>query len=1069
MAEQPLNSDAALIIDDLGKQRFVEVINKHQLRLGENTESNIELLDLSDSPPTTELTESSILLNQCCLLLGMSDFVYRSAYRYKDVFYILVGLLNSKPNIANASDSTSTSELKSEFTASNPHILDSLPSFTLSEVVSWPFETDEWLSLSEAEALKQLRLHRHTVMTVIASMHLLKVWDIKQVMFELSLLADEFYGLARAWAIAQLKARFGEALDKNGETVPLISLGMGKLGGMELNFSSDIDLIFCYPKKGTTSGGRKEEDFQSYFTRLAQKIIYLLDTVTADGQVYRVDMRLRPFGDSGPLVSSFDALEDYYQEQGRDWERYALLKARPLVSPLISDKQERGYHDELEELLRPFVYRRYIDYSVIESLRKMKQQIRLEVKRRQLTYNIKLGEGGIREAEFIIQAMQMLRGGKEPQLQTPSFMQVLPELVHLGVFSELEGQEIATAYLFLRDTEQLLQAFDDKQTQTLPTASEFEEGLLDQSRLIHFYGTSDWSGFIDKINEQCRVIHDIFNDVIGDDPDGEQQVEDSIVVEWQSLWNNKNLDLKNIEVALNDVNANSDHVHLDSLHPDTLHSDSFHSELAHLAEPDSDKSHEEQDHKGLSHRVELIKQMVDLRPDLLKSVISSKGRDKLDILIPLLLAEGELQKVGSKQMNDLLLIIKKIASRTTYLSLLIENPGALTQLVKLVSCCDFIGQQLKAFPMLLDQLIDPKLLYTKPNTQDYATDLRRNLLRVAPDDLELQMEILRQFKLSSQLIVAACDVEGVIDLATESNLLTALAEAILSQVVNLAWRQMIERYGYPADANDEHKNFAVIGYGKLGGYELGYGSDLDIVFVHGCRSSEATDGKKPIDSRQFYLKLAQRILHIFTTRTPSGVLYEIDTRLRPSGASGLMAINIDTFYEYQQQEAWTWEHQALVRARLVLGEPLLMDKFADIRNNIISTPRDTSVLIDEISNMRQKMFDNLAKEHNGQFDLKQSRGGIADIEFITQYLVLRYGRSHDELKEFSDNKRLLKVAEQYDLLIDNEAQLLWAAYEAYRDLVHDASLNLQPTQVPFETVKTHAQNVIGVWKRLGLG
>ena len=510
---------------------------------------------------------------------------------------------------------------------------------------------------------------------------------------------------------------------------------------------------------------------------------------------------------------------------------------------------------------------------------------------------------------------------------------------------------------------------------------------------------------------------------------------------WQGLWNHKNLQLSDIsdEDVPNHGSSSNDE--------------------------DSESANKQ---SRASIRLDIAKQMLDLKSDLLKSVISSKGRDKLDVLIPLLLAESERQGTNAKQMNDLLLIIKKIASRTTYLSLLIENPGALTQLVKLVSCCDFIGQQLKSFPLLLDQLIDPKLLYTKPTVEDYETDLRRNLLRVAPDDLELQMEILRQFKLSSQLIVAACDVEGVIDLATESNLLTALAQAIMEQVLNLAWRQMVERYGYPEGATDENKNFAVIGYGKLGGYELGYGSDLDIVFVHGCNSSVPTNGNKPIDSRQFYLKLAQRILHIFTTRTPSGVLYEIDTRLRPSGASGLMAINIDTFFEYQQNEAWTWEHQALVRARMVLGDEHLKQKFEQIRDAIITHKRDEQTLIKEISDMRHKMFDNLAKEHNGMFDLKQSRGGIADIEFITQYLVLRYSHSNSDLKAFSDNKRLLKVAVNQGLITDREGEDLWKAYETYRDLVHDASLNLQQALVSKESVADHAERVISIWQRLQL-
>ena len=929
-------------------------------------------------------------------VLAMSDFVYRTCERYPKIFSDLVTRFKC----------FSCPEEKSE---AGGQI----------ELPQWSLPESDWLAMTEVEALKSLREHRHQVMTVLASVHFLKLWTIDEVMAELSELADGFYYLARQWSEAQLAPRFGRALDKAGQPVPLIALGMGKLGGHELNFSSDIDLIFCYPNKGVTQGGRREEDFQAYFTKLAQKIIFLLDNKTADGQVFRVDMRLRPFGDSGPLVSSFSALEDYYQEQGRDWERYALLKARPLYDAHRASANELGHQAALTELLRPFVFRRYIDFSVIESLRKMKQQIRQEVTRRQLTHNIKLGEGGIREAEFIIQAMQMLRGGKEPQLQMSSFLKVLPELVHLSVFSENEGKKIAQAYRFLRDVEQLLQAFDDQQTQTLPDEYQGAEPGLNRERLLAFYHCQTWTEFLAKVDQECQCIHQIFRDVIGDDPDAEQKREDATFSKWQRIWLSKS-----IEQA-----------------------------MAVLEQEVADAQ---------------ISLLFDHKTDLLKSVISSKGRDKLDLIVPLLMAEAERQSCDSTNLSSLLMIVKRLASRTTYLSLLIENPGALTQLVKLVSRCHFIGQQLTAFPMLLDQLIDPKLLYAKPKEADYRTDLRRNLLRVAPDDLELQMEMLRQFKLSSQLIVAACDTEGVIDLATESNLLTALAEAILDQVVNIAWRQMVERYGYPEGATDDDKNFAVIGYGKMGGYELGYGSDLDIVFVHGCASTQPTGGNKAIDSRQFYLKLAQRILHIFTTRTPTGVLYEIDTRLRPSGASGLMAINLDTFADYQQNEAWTWEHQALVRARVVLGQDSLVSKFDQIREHIVTTKRDPESLMKDISDMRHKMFDNLAKESASLFDLKQSRGGIADIEFITQYLVLRYSCDYPDLSEFSDNKRLLKVAEHHQLLAESEADTLWAAYETYRDLVHDASLNLQPTQVERDLVDAHASKVMQIWSRLGL-
>ncbi|GAB2989207.1 bifunctional [glutamate--ammonia ligase]-adenylyl-L-tyrosine phosphorylase/[glutamate--ammonia-ligase] adenylyltransferase [Psychrosphaera aestuarii] len=918
-------------------------------------------------------------------LLAISDFIYRNCTRYPEV---LKDLANNHLNL---------------------------------QTPTWSMTEKEWQAKNEQEALKALRIHRQHIMTSIAAQHFLGQIDIKNSMRQLSYAADLFYGLARQWAEADLAPRWGLPILNNGNRVALIAMGMGKLGGYELNFSSDIDLIFCYREKGVTSGGRKQEDFQAYFTKLSQKIIHLLDTLTPDGQVFRVDMRLRPFGDSGPLVSSFAALEDYYQEQGREWERYALLKARPLAHYDFTSDEEASAQRQLINLLKPFVYRRYIDFSVIESLRTMKRQIETEVVRRNLVNNIKLGKGGIREAEFIVQALQMLRGGKEPQLQLPSFLSVLPELARIKIFTEDEANAIQTSYLWLRNCEQYLQAFDDKQTQTLP------KDKTNQNRLLATLGLSDWAHLLTKVNNVTQVIHHIFGELIGETPSDQNAKSDPRSEYWQSAWSS---DPQEVEIPITE------------------------SEHQVSTEADSRKS--------------LALCLNELKPDLIKAVLSSKGRDRLDLLVPHLMSECERQQTSTQQCRDILQIIKRIAARTTYLALLVEHPGALTQLVSLVSASHFIGQELKNFPLLLDQLIDPKLLYTVPKLSDYEADLRRSLLRVDEDDLELQMEILRQFKLSSQLIIAACDISQIIDLPSVSNHLTALSEAILNQVVNLSWRQMVKKYGYPDGATDMDKNFAVVGYGKLGGHELGYGSDLDVVFIHGCESSKATNGKKAIDSRQFYLKLAQRILHFFTTRTPSGILYELDTRLRPSGASGLLAININTFDDYQHNEAWTWEHQALVRARAVLGCEHLIIQFEDVRKSILKATRNKTELINDISAMRQRMFENLSKESETMFDLKQSRGGIADIEFITQYLVLQFSQKFEKLADYCDNKRLLELAAQLNLISKDDSQKLWLAYEDYRILFHQQSLNLEEKRIPHAVVQTHAHNVKCIWHRLGM-
>lgn len=866
-------------------------------------------------------------------------------------------------------------------------------------------EIEGFSQLDEPQALRLLRQHRQLVMVHLACRDFLKLQDIRQTMKQLSELADEFYIAAREWTVASLMPRWGRIVEQN-KPVHLIALGMGKLGGFELNFSSDIDLIFCYQKSGYTQGGRKEIDAQSYFTKCAQKIIQLLDMVTADGRVFRVDMRLRPFGDSGPLVSSFDAIEDYYQDQGREWERYALLKARPLgLSP---DAEESQQNQRLLAFLKPFVYRRYIDFSVIDSLRTMKRSIEQEVRRRNLTGNIKLGSGGIREAEFIVQAMQMLTGGKQVELQCTSLLKALSVLAELNILSESEQQQLQINYLLLRQIEQYLQAFDDQQTQTLP------DDELCQQRLIVLSGHHSYKQFIDDLEIAHVAINSLFKEIIGEEPQNQSEVNE---LDWLQGFN---------------MQTFSPEIELSPWQQSAL---------------------------------ELFEQF---KSELIRSTSGVRGEEKLEQLLPLILIEAEKRQLAQDSLKRIFELIKRIGSRTTYLQLLVENKGARSQLVKLLASCQFIGMQISKFPLLLDQLIDPKLLYAPPPLTSYSDELRRNLLRVEPDDLELQMEVLRQFKLSSQLVVAASDVTSVINLMQVSDHLTQIAESCLEQVINIAWHQMVARYGYPEGATDDNKQFAVLGYGKLGGFELGYSSDLDVVFVHGCDSNKATSGNKVIESRQFYLKLAQRITHIFSARTLSGELYEIDTRLRPSGASGLLAININTFAEYQQTEAWTWEHQALVRSRLVVGDDLLSQKFFEIKKNILCQQRDLQQLQTDISDMRKKMASHLEKAHQGQFDIKQSRGGIADIEFISQYLVLGNAHQYPELCLYSDNVRILEQAQSYGLISDAQAATLTQAYIDYRHKYHLASLDMASTSIDTTLLAGHPQQVVAVWQQLGL-
>ncbi|MCJ8301850.1 bifunctional [glutamate--ammonia ligase]-adenylyl-L-tyrosine phosphorylase/[glutamate--ammonia-ligase] adenylyltransferase [Shewanella sp.] len=859
---------------------------------------------------------------------------------------------------------------------------------------------------SEDEVKLHLRRYRNRQMVRLAWRDFFGYVSLEDSLLDLSALSEALIIAGRDWLYTDMCKQLGTPCDSEGNPQPLLVLGMGKLGGRELNFSSDIDLIFTFPEHGETQGGRRSLANQQFFIRMGQRLVNLLHQVTVDGFVYRVDMRLRPYGESGPLVVSFSGLEDYYQEQGRDWERYAMVKARAL-GPWTA------YSDELHSMLRPFVYRRYIDFSAIESLRKMKQLITQEVRRRQLTDNIKLGAGGIREVEFVIQSFQLIRGGREPSLRQQSLFAAIDTLYSLGQLEYLVVDELKQSYLLLRRVENLLQAIGDKQTQTLP------DNGLDWYRLCHALGMASEAELRTHIESAMSKIHRHFKDTVG----GNEQ--DDITDLWtQDLWNIQEDD----------------------------HAQSLISEQA-IEDPDL---------------WPLLKQW---RETIVKRSIGPRGRDTLDKLMPWLLREFTHLDSPSKAFAAVSKVLDQILTRTTYLELLYENPGARQQLVSLCQASPWIAEQLSKFPMLLDELIDPTQLYDTTSLDDYASELRQYLLRVPEEDMEQQMEVLRQFKLSQQLKIAAADVTGVLPVSEVSDHLTLLAEAVIDQVVTQAWLQITSRHGIPTHLEGGDMGFAVIGYGKAGGLELGYGSDLDLVFLHNysrerCPEHSETDGARPIEIGHFYLKLAQRILHLFSTRTTSGELYEVDMRLRPSGSSGLLVSEIENFGLYQKEEAWTWEHQALVRARFMFGANDLSSRFSLIRSQVIEQERDKHTLAKEVREMRVKMREHLLKVDTGMFDLKQSEGGIADIEFIAQYLVLAYAHEHDELYTWSDNLRIFETLGELELLPLIDVQSLIQAYFFLRDESHRLALQHLPVQILDTKAEEHAHRVMDIYRRV---
>lgn len=842
---------------------------------------------------------------------------------------------------------------------------------------------------SEDELFKVLREYRNQEMARITFLDVLNKQEIETSLAQVSTLADTLITKAYHWLYQHLALRYGTP-KSNTQNMHMYILGMGKLGGRELNFSSDIDLIFAYPEKGETSGGKKALEHQQFFTKLAQKLIQALNKVTNDGQVYRVDMRLRPFGDSGPLVMHFAAIEDYYQDQGRHWERFAMVKARVINNDQSDDVKW------LNSILQPFTFRRYLDFTTLDALRNMKKLIATEIRRRRLSNNIKLGAGGIREVEFFAQSFQLIHGGREPALQSKSLLRTLDALSELDIVESEVTLQLKQDYLFLRKVEHTLQQCQDRQTQTLP------EELWQRNALVDVMGFANYNDFLTHLDDIMARIHGHFNELVEESHDTHSD-EDQLFTACQDAWR---LSLQEDEFA-----------------------QTF---SAHLSPKDIN---------------DIFSTLLAFKEKQRNYRIGQKGEDTLNKLLPeiLYVLINQHPNHTAQVLSRLLGVIEAITGRTTYLDLLLENPDVLKQLVRLCERSDWIAQEIRRFPLLLDELLTP-LYLGQQNTdiqtskQEYQLELRETMLRIEQDDVEMLMDGLRQFKLCQQLRIAASDISESLPINNVSDKLTVLAEVILEHVLNAAWVQMRQRYGVPSHLEGNDKGFAVIGYGKLGGYELGYGSDLDLVFMHNAPRSSNTDGKKTIEAQQFYIKLAQRIMHLLNTKTLFGQLYETDLRLRPSGNAGLLCCHIKGFEKYQLEEAWTWEHQALVRARAICGDALLLDEFAEVRYSIISQTRDPQALSQDVCKMRVKMREHLLSKNNEKVDLKQCEGGITDIEFMAQYLVLANACKVKGMAEYQDNLRIFDVAANADIINITTAQKLQKAYLRLREQYHHLTL-----------------------------
>ena len=879
---------------------------------------------------------------------------------------------------------------------------------------------------SEDELGRNLRRQRMRHQVRIIWRDLTRQADLIETCRDLSDMADASIDLAYQWLYGRHCQQFGTPTGRrSGEPQHLVILGMGKLGAVELNLSSDIDLIFGYPEGGETVGVKRPLDNQEFFIRLGQRLIKALDPVTVDGFVFRVDMRLRPYGSSGALVLSFNALEQYYQDQGRDWERYAMIKAR-----VVGGDQAAG--GQLLDMLRPFVYRRYLDFSAIEALRTMKQLIQQEVRRKGMAENIKLGAGGIREVEFIAQAFQLIHGGRDLSLQQRPLFKVLKTLEGQGYLPHAVTEELREGYEFLRYTEHAIQAIADRQTQMLP------DNELDQARIAFMLGYADWATFHERLMHWRNRVSWHFRQVIAD-PDESEDDGGEVVVggEWLPLWE------------------------------ESQNEDAACRQLLDAGFADADKA---------------LRQLANLRGSPQLRSMQRLGRERLDAFIPRLLAQAVEHENPDLVLERVLPLVEAVARRSAYLVLLTENPDALRQLLTLCAASPWIAEQITRFPLLLDELLNEGRLFNPPLAFELAAELRERLVRIPEDDLEQQMEALRHFKLAHRLRVAASEITGSLPLMRVSDYLTWLAEAILEQVLALAWRHTVARHGTPTrpDGSPCDPGFIIVGYGKVGGIELGHGSDLDLVFIHDGDPQAETDGPKPIDGAQFFTRLGQRIIHLLTTQTNSGQLYEVDMRLRPSGAAGLLVSSLGAFARYQENEAWTWEHQALVRARVLVGSPDVGAAFEQVRASVLGRERDLARLRAEVSEMRAKMRDNLgtrvtaagtapnAFEATVPFDLKQDAGGIVDIEFMVQYAALAWSREHPALARYTDNIRILEGLETAGLLPDADASLLREAYKAYRAAAHRQALQKQAGVVGGDQFHAQRREVIRIWAQMGL-
>jgi glutamate-ammonia-ligase adenylyltransferase len=847
-------------------------------------------------------------------------------------------------------------------------------------------DLDDWLaadSLTEDNLKSALRRLKRRAYVRVCARDLAAGAPLAEVTEAMTLIAEVAVTSATRVLHEALAARYGEPRNDRGEAQRLIVVGMGKLGGRELNVSSDIDLIFIYPEDGDTDGEHSISNFE-FFTRLGKQLIAAISEATNDGQVFRVDMRLRPNGDSGPLACSLDMLENYFVTQGREWERYAWIKARPLTG-------ER--HEELEAIRRPFVFRKYLDFGTINAMRDLHAQIRREVAKKDMANNIKLGPGGIREIEFIAQVFQLIRGGRDRSLQIKPTLQVLKLLAEKGQLSREAEVELSTAYDFLRRLEHRLQYLDDAQTHSLPAKAE------DRELVAQAMGFGSFEALAMELDDHRQNVARHFEAVFAD-PNGHNHQLDGV---WQSMADESQ--------------------------------SSRYGSLAAL---------------GFRDPAAAFTRLAAIRSGSRYQQLSDAARARFDALVPRLIEAAAVLADPDAALSRGLDLLEAISRRAAYLALLQQYPQALTKVTQIVGSSVWAANYLNRHPVLLDELLDPRLLEAAHDWTDFRVHLAQTLDEVEPDT-ERQMDLLREAHHAQVFRLLTQDLSGLLTVEHLADHLSELADIIVDRALILAWRKLLKRH---VDA----PRFAVISYGKLGGKELGYASDLDIVFLFDDPAPEAAE---------IYSRLATRLNTWLSAQTSAGQLFETDLRLRPNGDSGLVVSSMAAFRKYQLESAWLWEHQALTRARFTAGDPAVGAAFEAIRCEVLTQKRDLAKLREEIMAMRKKMLDAHATkldERDMVFNLKHDPGGLIDVEFAVQYLVLGYSWQYRELTENKGNIALLSMAAARGLIPVDLADAVRDAYRDYRRMQHALRLNAQKSRVGKADVADRVAVVRRLWK-----